>query len=80
MIRTQIQLTPEQDRALKRMAARQGKSVAELIRISVDAMLQSSEFRDPAELRRRAIEAAGTFSGPGDLASEHDRYLAEAYK
>ncbi len=80
MIRTQIQLTPEQDQALKRMAARQGKSVAELIRASVDEMLKTSEYRDPAELRKKAIAAAGTFPGPDDLASQHDHYLDEAYK
>ena len=36
MIRTQIQLTNEQARALKQLAAKEGKSVAELIRVSVD--------------------------------------------
>ena len=42
MIRTQIQITPEQARALKRLAAKEGKSVAELIRISLDSMLQAA--------------------------------------
>ena len=41
MIRTQIQITPEQARALKGLAAKEGKSVAELIRISVDDMLRA---------------------------------------
>ena len=79
MMRTQIQLTPEQARALKRMAAREGKSMAELIRLSVDAMLQSGSLQDPQELRRRALSAAGRLSGPEDLAQQHDRYLADAY-
>jgi hypothetical protein len=79
MIRTQIQLTPEQARVLKQMAAREGKSIAELIRISVDALVQAGGIKDDAELRRRAIAAAGKLHGPTDLAAHHDQYLAEAY-
>lgn len=40
MVRTQVQLTAEQVRALRRMAAREGVSVAELIRRSVDAWIR----------------------------------------
>lgn len=78
MIRTQIQLTPEQARALKRLAAREGKSVAELIRFSVDAMLRAGNVKDEGDLRRKAIAAAGQLSGPENLATAHDDYLAEA--
>ena len=79
MIRTQIQLTEEQAKTLKQIAARQGKSVAELIRISVDEWIRSSAFVDKDEQRRRAIAAAGKLSGgPADLAAEHDKYFAEA--
>jgi hypothetical protein len=78
MIRTQIQITNEQARALKRMAAREGKSVAELIRISVDALIRSNGMKDPDELRRRAILAAGKLHGPENLAADHDDFLAEA--
>ncbi len=77
MVRTQIQITPEQARALKRLAAREGKSVAELIRLSVDSMLRSGGIQDQDELRRKAIAAAGKFSGPEDLSENHDRYLIE---
>ena len=78
MIRTQIQLTTEQARALKRLAAREGKSVAELIRMSVDVMLRSGGIQDQDVLRRRAINAAGVLAGPVNLAEKHDDYLAEA--
>ena len=78
MIRTQIQITPEQARALKRLAAREGKSVAELIRLSVNAMLRSGEIKNHDELRRKAIAAAGQLNGPENLAEDHDDYLAEA--
>ena len=80
MVRTQIQLTEEQSRALKLMSAQQGRSVAELIRQSVDHVIRSQGLVDAQERRRRAIAAAGRFrSGQADLAVEHDRYLAEVY-
>ena len=81
MIRTQIQLTEEQSRALKLLAAQQGKSVSELVRQSVDQLIKSAHFTDLEERRRRAIAAAGKFrSGHTDLSTEHDRHLAEAYE
>jgi hypothetical protein len=80
MIRTQIQLTPEQARGLKRMAEREKKSVAELIRLSVDALIRSNALDNQDDLRRRAIAAAGQLKGPEDLAANHDDYLSEAYK
>ena len=80
MVRTQIQLTPEQARKLKRMAEKENKSVAELIRLSVDAMIRSNGIEDQDDLRRRAIAAAGQLKGPTDLAANHDNYLSEAYK
>lgn len=79
MVRTQIQITPEQARALKRMAAREGKSVAELIRKSVDMMLRSGGIKDQDELRKKAMAAAGKLSGPADLSTRHDDYLAESF-
>jgi hypothetical protein len=78
MFRTQIQLTPEQARALKHLASKEGKSVAELIRLSVDAMLRSGGVNDPSEQRQKALMAAGALSGgPDDLSAQHDRYLTE---
>ena len=78
MIRTQIQITAEQALALKRLAAKEGKSVAELIRISLDDMLRAGGIQDQEGLRRKANAAAGKLSGPEDLAKKHDEYLAEA--
>lgn len=78
MIRTQIQITNEQARALKRMAARERKSVAELIRISVDALIRTGGIKDQDELRHRAILAAGKLNGPENLAADHDNYLDQA--
>ena len=78
MIRTQIQITSEQARALKQLAAREGKSVAELIRISLDSMLRTGGIKDQDGLRRKASAAAGKLNGPENLAENHNDYLAEA--
>lgn len=79
MVRTQIQITPEQARALKQLAAREGKSVAELIRISVDSMIRAGGIQDQDDLRRKAMAAAGKLNGPHNLAANHDEFLAEAF-
>ena len=81
MVRTQIQLTEEQARRIKAVAARNSVSQAEVIRRLVDRMLPLEEARDSAEMKKRAIAAAGKVrSGTGDLAAKHDEYLAEAFK
>jgi Arc/MetJ-type ribon-helix-helix transcriptional regulator len=79
MIRTQIQLTEEQATRLREAAAAQGRSMAEVIRQSVDSWLDSSPAtRDRSALREAAIAIAGRHrSGLGDLAKRHDHYLAE---
>ena len=81
MIRTQIQLTEEQAQALKMLAARQGRSVAELIRQSVDELVRKTEGASIDERRRRAIAAIGRFhSGQKDVSTRHDDDLVEAYE
>ncbi|MBI4304853.1 MAG: ribbon-helix-helix protein, CopG family [Chloroflexi bacterium] len=78
MIRTQIQLTEEQAKRLKDAAAREGVSVAELIRRSVDEHLARVSGDDRWERARSII---GKFrSGSTDaLGRDHDKYLEEAY-
>jgi hypothetical protein len=80
MIRTQIQITKEQSNKLKRLASRQGVSVAELIRNSIDKMISASSLPDQDAMRRKAIEAAGKLTGPNNLSVDHDIFLGEAYK
>lgn len=81
MIRTQIQLTEEQAKTLKQMSREQGKPIAELIRSSIDRYIRSDgPLVSDEERRRRAIALVGAFSsGVGDIAENHDKYLAEAY-
>ncbi len=81
MIRTQVQLTEEQARALKNLASARQVSVAELIRQSVNTLIQSSGEIDAEERRKRAIAATGRFhSGVSDISAKHDEYLAEAFQ
>lgn len=80
MVRTQIQLEENQVRMLKILAAAEHTSMAEIIRQAVDAYAgQRMPEADPLR-RQRAIKAAGRFrSGAGNLAADHDAYLAEFY-
>jgi len=81
MIRTQVQLTEKQVSLLKKMASEKHTSIAELVRQAVDNLTKSSTYIDVDERRNRAIAAAGRFrSGISDLSSNHDTYVAEAFK
>ena len=81
MIRTQIQLTEEQSKAIKALAMKRRVSVAELIRQSVDELLLKVGGADMTERRRRALAAAGRFhSGRAGISTKHDDYLAEDYQ
>lgn len=81
MIRTQVQLTEEQARALKNLASARRVPIAELIRQSVDTLIRSSKEIDMVERRRRAIAAAGRFhSEMSDISMRHDAYLAEIFQ
>jgi plasmid stability protein len=81
MIRTQIQLTEEQSRALRERAAEEGRSMADVIRGLVDDVVGGEPRPDREERRRRALAAIGSIGkGPRDLSRRHDRYLAEAFR
>jgi hypothetical protein len=75
----QIQLTSKQDRALRRIAAREGKSIAELIQTCLENMLRTGDITDKEMLRQRALAAAGRLYGPEDLAKRHDDYSGAAF-
>jgi Arc/MetJ-type ribon-helix-helix transcriptional regulator len=77
MIRTQIQLTEDQARRLKRAAAGRGVSVAHLIRDAVDRALEEND-RDARW--DRALAVVGKFHGDSaNVSEDHDRYLADAF-
>jgi hypothetical protein len=80
MIRTQIQLTEDQARTLKALAAERQSSVAELIRQSVDRFILDVVGISTDERHRRAAAAVGRYSsGRADVSADHDAHLAEAY-
>ena len=80
MVRTQIQLTDDQVRQIKKAAMAKHQSVAELIRQAVDNILKSNAFIDLEERRLRAINITGKFSsGKGNISKKHDDYLSAAF-
>jgi hypothetical protein len=81
MIRTQVQVTEEQDRRLEALAVSLRSSEAELVRQAVDLLLaQRVPEATPDERRRRALDAIGRFrSGRSDTARNHDAALVDAY-
>ena len=81
MIRTQIQLDEERMRKLKRLAAENGTSMAEMIRRAVDMMFVSAAGPDAGDVSQRVMSARGRFrSGRGDVSVRHDDYLAGDFR
>jgi hypothetical protein len=82
MVRTQIQLTQEQHRQLKRWASRLGISFAEAVRRCVDDRLAAEESGSSRRaMVREALSVLGKYEDPdglSDVAIEHDRHLFEA--
>jgi hypothetical protein len=80
MVRTQIQLTKNQSKALKAAAASSGVSMAELIRQAVDALLAKDTRASEEDSRARALGASGRFhSGLTDASMNHDSLLSEDF-
>jgi Arc/MetJ-type ribon-helix-helix transcriptional regulator len=81
MRRMQIQLTETQLARLRELAAAQGRSMADVVRDSVDRYLRGERPIDREERKRRALSAVGRFrSDQADVSEHHDRYLAGAYR
>lgn len=75
-----MQLTEEQAGELRRLAARSGVSVAELVRRGVEPLLRG-DGPDAVDARyARALSAVGRFhSGQRHVAEEHDAELDAAF-
>ena len=81
MVRTQIQLTEEQFAALRKRAAAEDRSMADLIRTAVDSILHGAGRVSREERRRRALAVVGRYrSAPRDLSRRHDEYLRKAFR
>jgi hypothetical protein len=81
MYRTQIQIREDQSKKLKEMAAEYNISVAELIRQSIDLLIdQKSDDLTIEERWQQTFSIKGKYaSDVTDLSTNHDKYLAEAY-
>lgn len=84
MVRTQIQLTPEQHRRLKKWAEQRGISLSEAVRRLVADRLEAEQGASTREvLVREAMSVIGAYrdpTGATDVAREHDGYLSDAYR
>ena len=84
MVRTQIQLTESQHRAMKRWAGRLGISLAEAIRRCVaDRLSRDEALAGPADRVREARAVIGKYADPAGrsrVARDHDDHLADAYR
>jgi hypothetical protein len=79
MVRTQIQLTDAQAKRLKKLAAEQGRSMADLVRDGVDLVLGREQREGRAARMQRASKVFGKFrSKTGDLSRRHDEHFADA--
>jgi uncharacterized protein YgbK (DUF1537 family) len=88
MVRTMVQLTDKQVRALKKLAKVRKTSVAQLVRESVTIYVASSALTaEREEKRRRALAGLEKIKkarfkdieGKTDVAKSHDKYLEEIY-
>jgi uncharacterized protein YgbK (DUF1537 family) len=88
MIRTMVQLTEEQVKALKELAKARKTSVAKLVRESVaQYVVAAPKAAEREEKRRRALEALEyiknnpekfrDIEGKTDVSVNHDKYLNE---
>lgn len=75
MKRLQVQLTEEQERRLKQLAAEEGVSVAALLRRGADIVLEQEARQTAEDRRRRALAVVGRFSDAPDVARRHDAVL-----
>jgi hypothetical protein len=75
-----IQLTSEQEEALRRVAEMRQKTVEDIIAEWVQRLLEECVDTDWENRRARALNAVGRFrSGKRDVSEKHDKYLGEAF-
>ena len=83
MIRTQIQLTEEQHRWLKRWAQDRGISLSEAVRRCVAELLAAETAeKQHADRVREAMSVVGKYADPEGLsrvAKDHDTFLTDTY-
>ena len=80
LVRTQVLLTSEQQKALARLARERHKSKGALVREAVDQLLERECKKTEREKAWDDLLALSGFinSGVDDLGLNHDKYFAEA--
>ncbi len=76
MIRTQVSLTEEQMRRLRREARRRHVSLAAVVRDAVDQVVPDEDDARSDRIDALLEVAGSAASGSGDVAREHDEVLA----
>lgn len=76
VIRTQISLTEEQMRRLRREARRRHVSLAAIVRDAVDQVVPDEDDSRSDRIDDLLQVAGSAASGTGDVAREHDEVLA----
>jgi hypothetical protein len=78
MKRIQILLTGEQERAVRRRAAKSGRSIASVVRDAVERFVATD---DSAATQRDVLQVFGKHaSGAHDVSEKHDRYLGREFE
>jgi predicted transcriptional regulator len=76
MIRTQVSLTDDQMRRLRREARRRHVSLAAVIRDAVDRVVPDEDARNRDRIDTLLAAAGSAASGTGRVARDHDAELA----
>ncbi len=76
MIRTQISLTEDQMRRLRREARRRHVSLASIVREAVDRVVPDDDTRRRDRIASLLAAAGSVASGTGTVARDHDEVLA----
>ena len=75
MIRTQISLTEDQMRRLRREARRRHVSLASIVREAVDRVVPDEDARRDERVETLLAAAGSVASGTGTVARDHDEVL-----
>ncbi|HEX9235461.1 MAG TPA: CopG family transcriptional regulator [Actinomycetota bacterium] len=75
MIRKQLYIDEQLERALKRLAARTGRSEADHVRTALHEYLEGQLPKPDDDPLLSLVGLVKDPSGPDDVAEEHDRYL-----
>ena len=79
MIRTQIQLEPDQYERPKTLAAHRSKSFAQLVREGVDHVLAIEERESAWDRFLNAVGSCRAEDDAADVTARHDAYLSDAF-